>query len=58
MQEFQKNSRKIVINKYDIERIGKLGLNYLLRIEHLAKDLPKIINSTIFELEDGNIEVI
>lgn len=55
--ELKKLSKKIVINKYKPERIGKLGLNYLLQIEHLAKDLPERINSTLYKLEGGNIEV-
>ena len=55
--ELRKLSKSIVINKYKPERIGKLALNYLLQIEHLAKDLPERINSTIYKLEEGNIEV-
>ena len=55
--ELKKLSRKIVINKYKPERLAKVGLNYLLQIEHLAKDLPDTINSTISKLEEGNIEV-
>jgi len=55
--ELKKLSRKIVINKYKPERLMKVGMNYLLQIEHLAKDLPDTINSTISKLEEGNIEV-
>ena len=55
--ELKKLSRKIVINKYKPERLAKVSLNYLLQLEHLAKDLPDTINSTISKLEEGNIEV-
>ncbi|MDO5823319.1 AarF/ABC1/UbiB kinase family protein [Methanobrevibacter sp.] len=55
--ELKKLSRKIVINKYKPERLAKISLNYLLQLEHLAKDLPDTINNTISKLEEGNIEV-
>lgn len=55
--ELKKLSRKIVVNKYKPERLAKVSLNYLLQLEHLAKDLPDTINSTISKLEEGNIEV-
>jgi ubiquinone biosynthesis protein len=32
-------------------------MNYLLQLEHLAKDLPETINSTISKIEEGNLEV-
>ena len=34
-----------------------MGLNYLLQIEHLAKDLPDTLNSTISKFEEGNIKI-
>lgn len=55
--ELKKLSRKIVINKYKPERLVKVGMNYLLQIEHLAKDLPDTINNTLSKIEDGDIEV-
>ena len=55
--ELKKLSRKIVINKYKPERITSVSLNYLLQLEHLAKDLPDTINNTISKIEEGNIEV-
>lgn len=55
--ELKKLSRKIVINKYKPGRLAKVSLNYLLQLEHLAKDLPDTINSTLSKLEEGNIEV-
>lgn len=55
--ELKKLSRKIVINKYKPERLTKEGINYLLQLEHLAKDLPDTINNTISKIEAGDIEV-
>ena len=55
--ELKKLSRKIVINKYKPERLVKVAMNYLLQIEHLAKDLPDTINNTISKIEEGNFEV-
>ena len=55
--ELKKLSREIVINKYKPGRLARVSLNYLLQIEHLAKDLPDTINSTISKLEEGDIEV-
>ena len=55
--ELKKLSKKIVINKYKPGRMARVSLNYLLQLEHLAKDLPNTINNTINKLEEGNIEV-
>ena len=55
--ELKKLSKKIVVNKYKPDRIAKSGINYLLQLEHLAKDLPDTINSTISKVEEGNIEI-
>ena len=55
--ELKKLSRKIVLNKYKPRRLTIASLNYLLQLEHLAKDLPDTINSTISKIEEGNIEI-
>lgn len=55
--ELKKLSRKIIINKFKPDRVVKSGVNYLLQIEHLAKDLPDTINNTISKIEEGEIEV-
>ena len=55
--ELKKLSRKIVINKYKPGRLGRVGVNYLMQLEHLAKDLPDTINNTISKLEEGQLEV-
>lgn len=55
--ELKKLSKKIIVNKYKPSKVAKTSLNYLLQLEHLAKDLPDTINSTISKIEEGNIEV-
>lgn len=55
--ELKKLSKKIIVNKYKPDKVAKTSLNYLLQLEHLAKDLPDTINSTISKIEEGNIEV-
>lgn len=55
-KELKKLSRKIIVNKYKPERLGKLSLNYLLQLEHLAKDLPDTFNNTLLKLEEGDIK--
>ncbi len=55
--ELKKLSRKIVINKYKPGRLARVSVNYLLQLEHLAKDLPDTINNTISKIEEGNIEI-
>lgn len=56
-QELKKLSRQIVRDRFKPERVGKAGLNFVLQLEHLAKDLPDTINSTISKIEEGNLEV-
>ena len=55
--ELKKLSRKIIINKYKPKRLSKVTIDYLLQLEHLAKDLPDTINRTISKIEEGDIEV-
>lgn len=55
--ELKKLSRKIVINKYSPGRLGRVSVNYIMQLEHLAKDLPDTINNTISKLEEGQLEV-
>lgn len=56
-EELKKLSNKIITNKFKPKRIVKSGINYLLQLEHLAKDLPDTVNNTISKLEGGDIEV-
>ena len=55
--ELRSLSRQIITNKYKPKRMGKVSLNYLLQLEHLAKDLPDTVRSTVSKLEEGDIEV-
>lgn len=55
--ELKKLSRKIIVNKYKPKRLATTSLNYILQLEHLAKDLPDTINNTISKIEEGDIEV-
>ena len=56
-EELKKLSNKIITNKFKPKRIVKNSINYLLQLEHLAKDLPDTVNNTISKLEGGDIEV-
>ncbi|WP_407410690.1 ABC1 kinase family protein [Methanobrevibacter sp.] len=55
--ELRKLSREIVVNKYKPGRLARVSLNYLLQLEHLAKDLPDTINNTLAKIEEGDIEL-
>lgn len=55
--ELKKLSRKIITNKFKPKRMSKVGINYLLQLEHLAKGLPDTIRNTATKIEDGNLEV-
>lgn len=55
--ELKKLSKKIIANKFSPSRLFKVTTNYLLEMEHLAKDLPNTINNTLSKIEDGDIEV-
>ena len=37
--------------------MGRVSVNYIMQLEHLAKDLPDTINNTISKLEEGQLEV-
>lgn len=55
--ELKKLSKKIIIQKYSLTRLSKVTSNYMLQIEHLAKDLPITINNMLSKLEEGNLSV-
>ncbi len=55
--ELKKLSRKIITNKYKPKRLSKVGINYLLQLEHLAKGLPDTIRNTATKIEYGDLEV-
>ncbi|WP_458406464.1 ABC1 kinase family protein [Methanobrevibacter sp.] len=50
-------SKKIVINKFNPINVAKGSYDYILDVEHLLKDLPDRINSTLTKIEKGEIKV-
>ena len=55
--ELKKLSRKIITNKYKPKRMSRVGINYLLQLEHLAKGLPDTVRNTATKIESGDLEV-
>lgn len=55
--ELKKLARKIMTNKYRPKRLSKIGVNYLLQLEHLAKGLPDTLRNTATKLEEGDMTI-
>ncbi|MBQ2637106.1 MAG: AarF/ABC1/UbiB kinase family protein [Methanosphaera sp.] len=55
--ELEKFAKKMVSQKFSAGNLVSGGLNYIVEIEHLLKDLPDRLNSTLDKLEDGDLEV-
>ncbi|WP_406535447.1 ABC1 kinase family protein [Methanobrevibacter sp.] len=55
--ELKKLSSNIIRNKLKPEKVILDSANYLLQLEHLAKDLPELLTSTIQKFEDGEVEI-
>lgn len=55
--ELKKLSGKIISNKYRPKRLSKVGINYLLQLEHLAKGLPDTIRNTATKIEYGDLQI-
>ncbi|WP_407422910.1 ABC1 kinase family protein [Methanobrevibacter sp.] len=55
--ELKKISKRIMIKQSSPKRLFKVGTNYFLEIEHLAKNLPNTVNNTLSKLEEGNIAI-
>ena len=47
----------MVSQKFSAGNLVSGGLNYIVEIEHLLKDLPDRLNSTLDKLEEGDLEV-
>jgi ubiquinone biosynthesis protein len=56
-EALEKASRKMVRQKLDPKNIAAGSFNYLLEVEHLLKDLPERINSTLNKIENGEIKM-
>jgi ubiquinone biosynthesis protein len=55
--ELEKFAKKMIGEKFSTGNIVHGGLNYIVEIEHLLKDLPDKLNSTLNKLEEGELEV-
>ncbi|AWX32596.1 AarF/ABC1/UbiB kinase family protein [Methanosphaera sp. BMS] len=55
--ELEKFAKKMVSQKFSAGNLVSGGLNYIVEIEHLLKDLPDRLNSTLDKLEEGDLEV-
>jgi len=55
--ELKRLSKKIILNKLSPSQLFKTSSNYILEIEHLAKNLPNTINSTLSKIEGGEITI-
>ena len=56
-EALERLSKKMVANKFNPVNVAKGSYNYLLDVEHLLKDLPDRINSTLTKVEQGEIKV-
>ena len=55
--ELEKFAKEMVGQKFSAGNLASGGLNYIVEIEHLLKDLPDRLNSTLDKIEKGDIEV-
>ena len=55
--ELEKFAKKMVGQKFSAGNLATGGLNYIVEIEHLLKDLPDRLNSTLDKVEKGEIQV-
>lgn len=55
--ELEKFAKEMVGQKFSAGNLASGGLNYIVEIEHLLKDLPDRLNSTLDKVEKGDIEV-
>ena len=55
--ELEKFAKKMIGQKFSAGNLVSGGLNYIVEIEHLLKDLPDKLNSTLNKLDEGNLEV-
>jgi ubiquinone biosynthesis protein len=55
--ELEKFAKKMIGQKFNAGNLVTGGLNYIVEIEHLLKDLPDKLNSTLNKLDEGELEV-
>ena len=56
-EALERFSKKLVMNKFNPVNVAKGSYDYLLDVEHLMKDLPDRVNSTLAKIEKGEIKV-
>ncbi|MCF0226413.1 MAG: AarF/ABC1/UbiB kinase family protein [Methanobrevibacter sp.] len=56
-EELEKFSFRIFVHQYNPKRLIKSSQNYLLEIEHLAKNLPTRIDELFEKVENGEITI-
>jgi len=52
--ELEKFAKKMISQKFSAGNIASVGLNYIVEFEHLLKDLPDKLNSTLNKLDAEN----
>ena len=55
--ELEKFAKKMIKTKFAPGNLVGGGFNYIVEIEHLLKDLPDRLNSTLNKLEKGELEL-
>ncbi|MDO5826329.1 MAG: AarF/ABC1/UbiB kinase family protein [Methanosphaera sp.] len=55
--ELEKFAKRMVGQKFSAGNLVTSGLNYVVEIEHLIKDLPDKLSSTLNKLDEGELEV-
>lgn len=57
VQEMKKLTKKIIKNRYRPRRLIGATSNYMLNLEHLAKNLPQRLDAMLNKLDEGNFTV-
>ena len=55
--ELKEISKKILIHQASPKRLFNITSNYLLEMEHLAKNFPNTMNSTLSKLDEGQLSL-
>jgi ubiquinone biosynthesis protein len=55
--ELEEFAKKMMKSKFEPGNLAGGGFNYIVEIEHLLKDLPDRLNSTLDKVEKGELEV-
>lgn len=55
--ELENFAKKMIRSKFEPGNLVGGGFNYIVEIEHLLKDLPDRLNSTLDKVEKGDLEL-